>query len=270
MSAISWSAIDRRTPLIGTHEIERAIERDELFVLYRPQARLVGGARSPRLEALLRWQHPRWGPLPPETFISCASRAGLATTLTEWLLSATLRQTRAWRRAGDDIDISIDLSPADIHQYLAGTLAAALEFSGAVPAAITCEIPDRAVINDPLRAAHVAAELSWLGVRVALDGFGSSIASLARLQAFRLDELKLAPDLVEDLETSAERTALAVAAVVAAQAFRIEVVACGVRSGSELATVRALGCDAAEGPAISGPLDAASALTWVRARSHDG
>ena len=270
MSAISWSAIDRRTPLIGAHEIERAIERDELFVLYRPQSRLVGGGASPRVEALLRWQHPRWGALGLETFITCASRAGLATTLTEWLLSATLRQTRAWRRAGDDIDISIDLSPADMHPYLAGTVAAALEFSGAAPAAITCEIPERVVINDPARAASVAAELSWLGVRVALDGFGSSMASLAGLQALRLDELKLAPGLVADLETSAERTALAVAAVVSAQAFDIEVVACGVRSSSELAAVRALGCDAAEGPAVSAPLDALSALTWLRARSHDG
>jgi EAL domain-containing protein (putative c-di-GMP-specific phosphodiesterase class I) len=270
MSAISWSAIDRRAPPIGTHEIERAIERDELFVLYRPQARLVGTGTSPRLTALLRWQHPRWGALSPEAFMPRASRAGLATTLTEWLLSAALRQTRTWRRAGDDVDISIDLWPADIHRYLAGTLAAALEFSGAAPAAITCEIPERALADDPARAANVTAELSWLGVRVSLDGFGGSAPSLARLRALHLNELKLAPELIADLETSADRAAVAVTAVACAQAFGVEVVACGVRSADELAAVRALGCDAAEGPAVSGPLDAPSALTWLHARPHDG
>ena len=268
MSAISLAAIERRAPPIGIDEIERAIERDELFVVYRPQARFAKVDASPRVEALLRWRHPRWGALPPDSFMPRASRAGLGTILTEWLLSATLRQTREWRRAGDDVEISIDLWPADMHPHIAGTLAAALEFSGATPGGVTCEIPENAIAENTARAAKVASELNWLGVRIAIDGFGTSPAAFAQLRGMQLDELKLAAELVESLDVSTSRTALALTAVASAQALGVEVVACGVRTAEDLVRVKALGCDAAEGPAVSAPLDAASALEWLRARSH--
>jgi diguanylate cyclase len=269
MSAVTWGAIDRRPPITAA-EIEHAIENDELFVVYRPQLRLNERHGTPRFEALAQWRHPRWGVLSAEAFMPRASHAGLAPTLTEWLVTTTLRQTRLWRRAGDDVDLSIDLWPADIHRFLAGTLAAVLEFSGAAPAAITCELPEAAVAEDATRAANVTADLGWLGVRVSLDGVGRGAMPLGLLRSLHLDEVKLAPELVEDIDVSAERAAQAVAAIASAHACGLEVVACGVRSEADLAAVSALGCDAAEGPAISTPIDAFAALGWLRARAHDG
>ena len=270
MNAISWTATDRRGLPIGSREIEDAIEQEQLFIRYRPRLPLNQGMQTPRLEALLRWHHPLRGVLAAEQFMPYAARYGLATTLTEWLLTTALRQTRSWRRAGDDIDVSVDLSPADLDRHLASTVAAVLEFSAAAPTAITCDIPESALAENPSRAGNVAAELNWLGVRVALDGFGGRVSSFTNLYAFHVDELKLAPALVEDLETSAERTALAITAVAIAQALGTMVIGCGVRTPADLAAVRALGCDAAEGPAVSEPLDAAGALAFVRARSHEG
>lgn len=249
---------------IDADEVERAITKDEFFLEYEPTARVRAGYPARKLEARPFWRHPRWGLLSEAEFGQHADRAGLGATVSEWVLTTALRQTREWRRLGVDADVAVNLSPSDLHHRLAGTLAAVIEFSGSSPAAVTCEVPEDAIGRRPDLAASVFSELRWLGVRVAIEDFGRTLASFGWLASVRADEVKLPRELIADIQLSADHAARAVTAVAAAQTLGIAVVACGVADEHDLETARALGCDAAQGIAVCPPLDAEAAFAWLR------
>jgi EAL domain-containing protein (putative c-di-GMP-specific phosphodiesterase class I) len=206
-------------------EFERAIADDELHLEYEPILGLSRRYAAKRIETRALWAHPRLGTLTDAQFGPQAARAGLATTVTEWVVTTALRQTRAWRRLGQDVGIAVNVSAADLDPRLANTLAAVLEFSGSVPAAVTCEVSGDVIARRPDLAAQVFSDLRSLGVRVAID-------------------------------VSSESASRAVTAIAAARELAIGVVACGIDGDHVLETARALGCDAAQGRAVSPRLDA--------------
>lgn len=265
MSAVhEYEASKGRGLWLEKLEVERAVADDELLLEYEPILGLSRGYAAKKLEIRALWSHPRFGTLSDAQFAPQAARAGLATTVTEWVLTSALRQTRAWRRFGEEVDIAINLSAADLHPRLAGTLSAVLEFSGSVPASITCEVPGEVIARRPDLAAQVFSELRRLGVRVAIDGFGRSLLSFSWLASLHIHEIKLAPEVIAEVEVSSESATRAVTAIAAARALGIGVVACGADGEHVLETARALGCDAAQGLAVSSRLDPAAALGWLR------
>lgn len=245
-------------------ELERAIADDELLLEYEPILGLSRSYAAKRIETRAVWAHPRLGKLTEAQFGPQAARAGLATTVTEWVLTTALRQARAWRRLVPDVQIAVNLGAADLHPRLADTLAAVLEFSGSAPAAVTCEVSGDVIARRPDLAAQVFSELRRLGVRVAIDDFGRSLLSFGWLASLHIDEIKLAPEVIAEVEVSSESATRAVTAIAAARALGIGVVACGADGEHVLETARALGCDAAQGLAVSSRLDAAAALAWLR------
>lgn len=271
MSAVQELASPKGRALwIERAEFERAIADDELVLEYEPLLGFRRGYPPKKVETRALWRHPRLGTLSASEFGPQAARAGLAATVTEWVFTTALRQTRAWRRLGEEVAVAVNLTDADLNPRLAGTLAAVLEFSGSVPTAVTCEVPEEVIARRPSVAAQVFSDLRWLGVRVAIDGFGRSLSSFGWLAALGVDEVKLAPDLIAEIEVSADSAARAVTAVAASQALGISVVACGTDGERLLETAKALGCDAAQGLAVSGSLDAAAAFSWLRARPYAG
>src|SRR5690606_35896519 len=147
---------------------------------YQPKVRFDGTVAG--LEALLRWEHPERGRVPPDEFISIAETSGLMPRLTEYVLDVALRQVAQWRAEGLTVPVAVNVSPRDVFAPgFAGTVAARLARHGVPPAALQLEITERVMLQDPGQAADALAGLISHGVRMSLDDFGTGYSSLVHL-----------------------------------------------------------------------------------------
>jgi EAL domain-containing protein (putative c-di-GMP-specific phosphodiesterase class I) len=152
------------------------------------------------VEALVRWQHPQRGFLPPGEFIALAEQTGLIYPLSHWVLEAALRQQQAWRAMGLDIPVAVNLSRRTLHDpQLPETVAQLLKRWDVAPTALVLEITEGSLMADPVRAAENLSQLRALGVHVSIDDFGTGYSSLSYLQMLPVNGLKLAQEFVETL-----------------------------------------------------------------------
>jgi len=173
------------------HDLRSAVPR-ELLINYQPQLsiarRLVG------FEALLRWQHPTRGLIPPATFIPLAEDGGLIFTIGAWVLREACREAASWPKP---VQLSVNLSPVQFRQgNLAGLVQQILSDTGLTPARLELEITEGALIHDHDRAMSILRELKALGVHIALDDFGTGYSSLSYLQSFPIDKIKIVRSFV--------------------------------------------------------------------------
>ena len=162
-----------RLALLG--ELRNAIDRDELLLHYQPKLDLRDGTLV-GVEALVRWQHPQRGFLPPSEFIPLAEQTGLIYPLSHWVLDAALRQQQAWRAVGLDIPVAVNLSRRTLHDpQLPETVAQLLTRWDIAPTALVLEITEGSLMADPERAAENLRQLRALGVHVSIDDFGTAI-----------------------------------------------------------------------------------------------
>lgn len=250
-------------------ELRTAIEQGGLRVHYQPKVR--GGSHVPcGVKALVRWQHPVRGLLPPEQFLPVAEQNGLVVALTDAVLEAALAQHRAWRDEGMELPVAVDVGTAcALDAGFPARVAALLDRYGVAPGALTLELTEKALAADGLTgdAPGVPAALHGLGVRLAIDDFGAGYAAMGHLGSLPLDELK-----IDSLFTAGVRTAGAggravVAAIVElAHALALDVVVEGVEDEALCEVVDGLGADVLQGSLFSDPLPAADLATWLRAR----
>ena len=189
-------------------QLRRAIEAEELVLHYQPKARLATGDLA-GLEALVRWQHPTRGLIPPNSFIPLAENTGLLRPLTEWISTSAITQAAVWRDEGLMLPVAVNISPRSL---LEGDLPATvlrLLTSAALPAdLLELEITETAIMTDPDRAVHVLRHLHTLGVRVAIDDFGAGYTSLSYLKALPVQTLKIDRALVAELLKSVRDEAI--------------------------------------------------------------
>jgi len=267
--AVYTSEEDAHSPdrLALAGDLRAAIAGGDLTLHYQPKLDLATG-RVRGVEALVRWTHPTLGPLPPDQFIPLAERTGLIGALTRWALGAALRQCRAWRDAGLDLTVAVNLSMWDLRDAgLPDTVAALLRAHGVPPACLRLELTESAVMGDAARALEVLARLRTLGARLAVDDFGTGYSSLAYLTRLPVDELKIDRSFVRDLAREGEGagTATLVASVVGlAHNLGLTVVAEGMEDAETLAVLTRLGCDVAQGYYVSRPLPAPELERWLR------
>lgn len=248
-------------------ELREAIEADQLVLHYQPILHLPTG-RVHGVEALVRWQHPERGLLPPGDFIALAEVYDLIAPLTRWVLSAATRQAAEWADQGLPLRVSVNVSAASL---AAGTIAddvvAALAASGLPPERLVVELTETTVAEDPERAAAQFAAMRRSGVEVAIDDFGSGFSSLGQLVNIPAGILKIDRSLVAGAADRRSESAAAIAAVVAlAEAFGMRALAEGVETVEELALTAALGCTFAQGHHIARPMPADHLLSWLRDR----
>ena len=163
-------------------ELRHAIERDELLLHYQPKLDLRDGTLV-GVEALVRWQHPQRGFLPPGEFIPLAEQSGLIHPLSLWVLEAALRQQQAWRGMGMDIPVAVNLSRRMLHDpQLPETVARLLVELGCATSALVLEITESSLMADPCAPPENLNQLRALGVRMSIDDFGTGYSSLASLQ----------------------------------------------------------------------------------------
>jgi diguanylate cyclase len=239
----------RRRALVD--DLRLAIERRELVMYFQPKVSLAGG-RVEALEALVRWQHPRLGLLQPADFLDAAERSGLMAPLTSLALDAALMECRAWRSAGLDVGVAVNLPASALDdERLVLEVAHALERFDVPGPLLRFELAARALPAAHTAAAGVLHRLRELGVGIAVD-------EPARLDALPVDELKLDRRRTAALAGDAGAREAVRATIERAHAAGVHVVAEGVEESSVLAELAALGCDAVQGFLLGRPTPAAA------------
>lgn len=248
-------------------ELREAIDGGQLVLHYQPVLSLPGGTVA-GAEALVRWQHPERGLIPPGNFIPVAERAELIGPLTRWVLAEATRQAAGWVRRGHPFLVGVNVSPVAL---AAGTLLddvrEALAASGLPPEHLIVELTETSVAEDAERAAAQFAALRVTGVEVAIDDFGSGYSSLGQLLNIPAGILKIDRSLVTGAPGRPTQSAAAIAAVVGlAQACGMRSLAEGVETAEQLALATELGCTYAQGFHIARPMPADELDRWLAAR----
>jgi diguanylate cyclase (GGDEF)-like protein len=257
----------RKLSLLG--QLRSAIATSELIVHYQPLVDIASGEVR-GAEALVRWQHPTEGMLPPLEFIPLAESSGLIHELTRYVLESACRQAGDWRDAGTPLVISVNVSARCLLDVtLPETVAEALARAGLPASLLKLELTESAIVSDPVRAQQVIARLHALGVSLSVDDFGSGYTSLAYLRDLPVQELKVDGAFVMRMRTDHRDSAIVRTVVELAARLGMQSVAEGIEDAETLIAVAAMGCTTAQGYHISRPMDAEKMLPWLAARKAD-
>ena len=237
------------------NDLRRALDRDELRLYYQPKIHL-GSGQLAGMEALLRWQHPRFGLISPGHFVPLAEETGLIRPIGQWVLEAACVQARRWQQDNSrDVHIAINVSSQQFGfhgfiDWLAGMLVrVALD-----PRLVEIELTESAIMSqadsksDPLQA------LKNLGVTIAADDFGTGYSSLSYIKRLPIDTLKIDQSFIQDVADSSDSQSIVQAVIAMAQNLGLDVVAEGVETERQLRLLRELGCDQAQGYLIGRPV----------------
>ena len=238
-------------------ELRHALERGQFHLEYQPQLDLASGAVV-GMEALLRWQHPQLGRIPPASFIGLAEEMGLITPIGDWVLRTACAQTRAWQLAGHGpLRLAVNLSARQFKQRnLLHAVAQALAETGLDAAHLELELTESMVMHNVEQATAIMANLKALGVQLSIDDFGTGYSSLAYLRHFPIDVLKIDKTFVSDITHSDDDAAIVRTIISLAHSLRLKVIAEGVETDQQLAFLRQHGCDQMQGYLFSRPLTA--------------
>jgi diguanylate cyclase (GGDEF)-like protein len=244
-------------------ELRRAIEGNQLLLHYQPKLQIATN-KVCGSEALVRWQHPRHGMLPPNDFIKLAESTGLITPLTYWVLDAALGQRYAWHEEGDERPISVNLSAHDLRDpKLIERIRGSFATWGAQTDWIEFELTESALMEDPVTALETLTRLKSLDTRLTIDDFGTGYSSLAYLQKLPVDSLKIDQSFVTRMLSDDDDSAKIVRSIVElAHNLDLEVVAEGVDNQETLTRLGNFGCDIAQGFSISQPLPGDKFRAW--------
>jgi diguanylate cyclase (GGDEF)-like protein len=235
--------------------LRRAIERSELRVHYQPRVSLSSGTGLTGFEAFVRWEHPERGLIDAGQFLALAEDTGLIVPIGEWVIDQALRRAAEWRRSRPGVTISVNLSSRQLEDPgLVSSLAAAIRSSGADPGTLYLEVTEDTLEANPEAAARMLSALHQLGVKLVIDDFGMGHSSVQSLRDLPLDTLKIHESFVAGLDHQPEETALVGALVELGHALGLTVVAEGVESDQQLAQLKRVGCDGAQGYLFSRPV----------------
>lgn len=254
-------------------ELRSAVEREEFTLHYQPIVDLVTGAVD-SVEALLRWQHPQQGLIPPAGFIELAERSGLILPLGRWVLAEACRQARAWHEdpglAGGSPVVSVNLSLRQLSEPdLAAQVRSVLIETGLEPEALQLEITESVLLDDS-EALATAHQLRALGVQLAIDDFGTGYSSLSYLRRLPVDVVKVDRTFVRHLPHDAGTRAIVYAVCELAHHLGMTVTAEGIETVAELEAVRALECDRAQGYYYAKPLPPSELTSYLRSDVRRG
>jgi diguanylate cyclase (GGDEF)-like protein/PAS domain S-box-containing protein len=245
-------------------DLQSAIARNELTLHYQPQARVDGEIIG--FEALARWQHPARGMVPPGTFIPLAEESGLIVPMSEWILRTACREAASWPR---NLQIAVNLSPVQFrHGDLAGLVHTVLLETGLSPDRLELEVTEGVLIDDFSRAVSILRRLKSLGVRIAMDDFGTAYSSLSYLQSFPFDKIKIDQAFISNVERNRQSAAIARAVIALARVLGLPVLAEGVETKEQLAFLAREGCDEVQGYLIGRPRPIADYSEVLTRRRH--
>ena len=248
------TALVRRLAL--EEELQRAVEDDELMLVYQP----IVGLRTGKLvgvEALLRWNHPERGVLGPDEFIQVAEESRLIVPIGDWVLQAACLQAASWQGRHPALAMGVNLSSVQIsHTALSRDVAAVLAETGLDPRSLILEITETVLMQDTDSTSTRLRELKELGVQLAVDDFGTGYSSLQYLRGFPIDILKIAKSFIDGVAGASDESALARAIIDLGESFQLRVVAEGIETEDQLERLLRLGCELGQGFYFAKPMDA--------------
>ncbi len=254
----------RRLELVA--ELRQGIEDGQLLLHYQPKVDLRTG-RVLGAEALVRWQHPRDGLIPPDLFIPLAEQTGLIRPLGLWVLDAALARCAEWSKAGLDLSVAVNLAADSLQDpRLDEMVAAMLRRAGVAPGRLTLEVTESAMMADPARAKEVLGRIHEAGVRVAIDDFGTGYSSLAYLKDLPVDEVKIDQKFVSGMRGNQKDACIVRSVVDLGHNFGLRVVAEGAEDRESSDLLASWGCDVAQGYFFSRPLPPCDLRAWLTER----
>lgn len=244
-------------------DLREALGKDEFFLVYQPTIDL-NDMTPDGVEALIRWEHPTRGVLEPDAFIPLLEETGLITEVGRWVLHEACCQGAAWRAAGHEIAMAVNVSVRQLDgDQLVEDIERALRDSGLDPHALTIEITETMLTRDADETARRLTQVKQLGVRIAIDDFGTGYSSLAHLQRFPVDALKIDRSFVSALEHNPEGEALIRTLIQLGKTLSLQTIAEGIEHEHELCLIKNEGCDDGQGFLFARPLDTAAAEAFL-------
>ncbi|OOZ42280.1 hypothetical protein BOW53_00085 [Solemya pervernicosa gill symbiont] len=244
-------------------DLRHAIESDQLELYYQPKLN-IHTATITGVEALLRWNHPDRGFIPPEEMVKIAERTGLIKQLTLWVLEAALCQCADWVKHGVDLKVAVNLSVLNLQDpELPQQVGGFLEKYKLAADKLSLEITEGAMMADPESAISNLTRLDKMGIRLSVDDFGTGFSSLAYLKRLPVDELKIDKSFVLDMESDENDAAIVRSTIDLAHNLGLKVVAEGVEHHALLTSLSSHGCDVAQGYYIARPMDVKSLNEWM-------
>jgi diguanylate cyclase (GGDEF)-like protein len=261
----AWQAFDPVAHLDGVRtqsmraELQRAAEQQEFVVHYQPVVRLETGAVE-AVEALVRWQHPERGLLPPAAFIDAATASGHILFIDNWVMHEACRQVKAWQASvpgAAGLSACVNISPSQLrHPGLASSVAEALRASGLRAQDLVVELTEGCLVHDVEAAATELQQLRELGVRIALDDFGTGYSSISHLLRLPVDIIKVDRSFVSEMDDGGQGSNLAQALVTFGRSMGLQVVGEGIEQQHQLGLLRSVHCELGQGYLYAKPSDA--------------
>jgi EAL domain-containing protein (putative c-di-GMP-specific phosphodiesterase class I) len=252
-------------------DLPGALEEDQLVLHYQPKVDLKTG-RIASMEALLRWEHPTSGLLPPESILPVAGQSGLMPAIDDWVLRTACRQLQAWHACGHrDLSVAVNLSGAGFMQpRLVRQLLNVTREYGIARDRLEIEVTECDVMDNIDNAAGVIRSLHDAGIRVTVDDFGTGYSSLNYLNRFPISTIKIDRSFVRDITSDADIATIVRGIIAMAHASGLEVVAAGVETEAQLAFLRKLQCDRLQGYLFSRPLEPGAAMQMLEMEARAG
>lgn len=229
-------------------ELRHALERRELLLHYQPQIDLNSGAVS-GMEALIRWQHPERGMVPPDEFISIAEDTGLIVPIGEWVLNTACAQAREWREAGiRPIRMAVNISPRQFrHKAFVDSIHMALAANDLAPEYLELEITESMAVDNPEETILLLQKLNAAGLSIAMDDFGTGFSSLSYLKRLPINVLKIDKSFVRGIVTDPSDVAIAKTVIDLGRNLGMQIVAEGVETVEQARLLQDWKCNTAQG-----------------------
>lgn len=251
----------RHVTLLG--DLRRAVRQDELKLFMQPKVNLADGSIC-GAEALVRWDHPTLGFLPPNEFIPLAEQSGNISMISRWALTASIRECRLWQEEGLNLNVSVNLSGRDLQNAdLPCAIAELLRDHDLSARKLVLEITEQALVKDLEDARRVLECLRDLGTKIAIDDFGTGYSSLVQIRNLPVDEVKIDRAFVMDLPANRADVAIVRAAIELAHNLGLDVLAEGVENRATMRWLAAHGCERAQGFLIARPMPAEQFPSWL-------
>ncbi|HEX4986399.1 MAG TPA: EAL domain-containing protein [Burkholderiales bacterium] len=247
------------------NHLRRALERGEFLLHYQPKIDIVNEGVS-GMEALLRWQHPEAGQMPPARFVPILEDNGLIVPVGEWVLGEVCRQLKAWQEEGafPVVPVAVNLSGRQLQQKgIARSLQGVISGSGVSPRLIELEITESVLMRNPEQTVGILRGLQEFGLRLSVDDFGTGYSSLGYLKSFPLDTLKIDRSFVRDIVSDPDDAMITRAVISMAHSLRMKAVAEGVETQAQLAMLAGAGCDEIQGYYFARPMSAGDCAAYV-------
>lgn len=252
------------------NSLRLALERNELFLVYQPQMDMATG-NIIGLEALLRWQHPELGLVPPDRFIRIAENSGLIMPIGEWVLRTACSQTRKWQDEGHAaVSVAVNVSAVQFRQEdFCNLIRRVLQETGLAPQYLELELTESLLLANADVTFSVLQELKAMGLTLAIDDFGTGYSSFSYLRQFRVSKLKVDRSFVRDVAVNPDDAAITSGIISMAKSLNLKVIAEGVETEAQMSFLRAHQCDEIQGYYFSKPLTVDKVADKLRSNHSD-